>query len=433
MLEDLCGRQVYNLRISVTQECNQSCMYCHREGEGERGPRRSEERRVPDSGDCDSRGLMTADEIERAARIAASLGVFKVKFTGGEPLTRMDLPDIIRRVAPHFRDCSLTTNGTLLAAPPKTCSGRGAGARRSPGAHGEKGEGSAAGGEKGAGSQASALKAAGLMRVNISLDSLKRGTYRTITGTDRLDEALKGVKAAAEAHLSPVKLNMVLLKGLNEDELPDMMRFAAGNGAILQLIELEGPKGSLSGDWFSRYHLDLGAIESEFRSAALKVETRKMHHRSKYHMKIGCGLDVEVEVVRPVHNSEFCANCTRLRLSSEGMLVPCLFRRDLAVDLLGPMRKGASDRELRRLFIESVSRREPYWKGDVAVGRPRKLRGNSTVQLSSASKGKLGYSFDTTRKLRGNSTVQLSSASKGKRVSTFDASKSGRRAVANEK
>jgi len=345
MLEDGCGRQVYNLRISVTQECNQRCIYCHREGERKaRGKGEGEARHKGERNDgeksekkaCEN-GSMSVAEIERAAVIASSLGVFKVKFTGGEPLQRPDLPEIIGKVAPLFKDSSLTTNGTLLT--------------------------SKAGGKNG-GTLAEELRAAGLQRVNISLDSLRPETYRKITGTDKLDDALRGVKAAAEARLVPVKLNMVVLRGLNEDEIPDMMRFAAGNGAVLQLIELEGPKDALSGEWFAAHHADLKHIEEDLKARAEKVTTRRMHHRNKYHVKIGCGLNVEVEIVRPVHNSEFCANCTRMRLNSEGFLVPCLFRRDLAVDLVGPMRRGASDDELRELFRLAVSKREPYWKGD---------------------------------------------------------------------
>jgi cyclic pyranopterin phosphate synthase len=312
-----------NLRISVTQECNQRCLYCHREGEG----------RVPAGV-----AVMSSDEILQIAGVAASLGIKKVKFTGGEPLTRRDLPRIIGMVAPHFKDISLTTNGTLLSG------------------------------------LAGKLKTAGLSRVNVSLDSVRPGTYRKITGTSRLDDAVKGIRMARKAGLDPVKLNMVVLRGENESEIPTMMRFAASEGAVLQLIELEAPKGTLSGEWYSSHHADLMAIEARLREKAERKHTRNMHHRRKYFVRADA-LDsanapilesggqrmVEVEAVRPVHNTEFCANCTRLRLSSDGRLVPCLFRGDRGVDILGPLRKGATDGELVGLFREAVSRREPYW------------------------------------------------------------------------
>ncbi len=336
MLRDSCDRPVSNLRISVTRECNQRCLYCHREGETPRGPA----------------DPMSPLEMERIARLASSLGITKVKFTGGEPLTRKDLPGIIARVAPMFRDVSLTTNGTLLAG----C--------------------------------AAALRKAGLGRVNVSLDSLRPRIYRRITGTARLTEAVAGVRAAVVAGLLPVKLNMVVLRGLNDAEIPDMMRFASAEGAVLQLIELEAPKGRLSSEWYTGYHADLMDVEKELRRQSRRTLQRNMHHRRKYLVpadaldrartgalrpgarraagrKGGAPLPgtVEVEVVRPVHNTEFCANCNRLRLSSDGRLVPCLFRGDRGVDILGPMRRGASDGELEKLFGEAVSRREPYWAG----------------------------------------------------------------------
>ena len=340
MLRDPCGRPVTNLRISVTQECNQRCLYCHREGEGT--GRRAER--------------MSPGEIGRIARLASKLGVKKVKFTGGEPLLRPDLPEIIGLVAPFFKDTSLTTNGTLLSA------------------------------------MAKRLRAAGLDRVNLSLDSLRPGTYARITGMDCLDDALAGIRAAKEAGLGPVKLNMVVLRGINEGEIPEMLRFAAGEGAILQLIELEAPKGALSGEWYSKYHADLLELEAELLRRAVRTETRKMHHRRKYLVPLdaldaagprGDGKSnegkqpfgtVEVEIVRPVHNSEFCGNCNRLRLSSDGWLVPCLFRRDRGVDILGPVRKGESDPVLEKSFREAVARRRPYWTGGAPAVEDRGAR-----------------------------------------------------------
>jgi GTP 3',8-cyclase len=333
MLKDPCGRPVTNLRISVTQECNQRCLYCHREGEGA-GPR----------------GRLSREETARITRVASSLGIGKVKLTGGEPLTRPDLPDIIADIAPLFKDVSLTTNGTLLAP------------------------------------LAERLKAAGLHRVNVSLDSVDGPTYARMTGTDRLADAVEGVRAARQAGLSPVKLNMVVVRGQNDTQIPQMMRFAASEGAVLQLIELEAPKGRLSGEWYTEHHADLLDIEQELSRRAARTYTRNMHHRRKYLVPLGsymvldgqgrnAGKAVEVEIVRPVHNSEFCQNCNRLRLSSDGALVPCLFRGDRGVDIAGPLRRGATDGELADLFVKAVSRREPYWTSAPVPGpeRGRKL------------------------------------------------------------
>jgi cyclic pyranopterin phosphate synthase len=290
----------------------------------------------------------------------------KVKFTGGEPLTRHDLPDIITGVAAHIKDVSLTTNGTLL------------------------------------GGLAKKLKAAGLSRVNVSLDSVVPRTYAKITGTRRLDAAMNGIRAARKAGLVPVKLNMVVLKGLNDDQVPQMIHFAAEEGAVLQLIELEAPKGSLSGEWYSAHHADLRDVEARLGRTAISTRTRRMHHRRKYFVREdvvdrlvvdapdfspgsvnyrkrredsdfspGSARLVEIEIVRPVHNTEFCAHCNRLRLSSDGRLVPCLFRGDRGVDILGPLRKGATDRALVDLFREAVSRREPYWSKDELSDREK--------------------------------------------------------------
>jgi len=313
MLRDPCGRPVTNLRISVTQECNQRCIYCHREGEatGQRAGPAGPESMVP-------------GEIARIAAVAAPLGISKVKFTGGEPLTRKDFPHIVAGVAPHFKDVSLTTNGTLLSG------------------------------------LAQELRAAGLSRVNVSLDSVEPDTYQRITGTRQLGSALEGIRAASKAGLVPVKLNMVVLRGLNETEVPQMIRFAAGERAVLQLIELEAPKGSLSGEWYSTHHADIARLEKDLAAMSVKTVTRSMHHRRKYFVSGGAEC-VEIEIVRPVHNTEFCAHCNRLRLSSDGRLVPCLFRGERGVDILGPLRKGASDAALAGLFREAVAQREPYW------------------------------------------------------------------------
>jgi cyclic pyranopterin phosphate synthase len=180
---------------------------------------------------------------------------------------------------------------------------------------------------------------------------------------------------------------MVVVRGQNDTQIPQMMRFAASERAVLQLIELEAPKGRLSGEWYSEHHADLLDIEQELGRRSARTQIRNMHHRRKYLVWLDTflsldvkgrrrdsGTSVEVELVRPVHNSEFCQNCNRLRLSSDGALVPCLFRGDRGVDVAGPLRKGAADGELADLFVKAVSRREPYWTSAPAKA-PEKGRG----------------------------------------------------------
>ncbi len=309
VLTDKCGRPLLNLRISITQRCNLRCDYCHREGEG-----------------CcarDTQEEMTVDEIVRIARIAVGLGISRIKLTGGEPLMRKDLGDIVKGIAvtPGLRDLSMTTNGALL------------------------------------GFQAQGLRACGLRRVNISLPTLNADVYHKLTD-GRIENALEGVKAAVSAGLYPVKLNMVILNGVNVDAMPEMMGFSRQTGTILQLIELDPV--NVSATYFSVYHKFLNEFEEMLRQKAMKIETRRfMHNRHIYHLP-----DVTVEVVHPTENREFCAHCTRLRVTSDGKLKTCLMRNDNLVDVLTPIRQGANDSELKELFIHSNQLREPYNKSE---------------------------------------------------------------------
>ena len=291
VLKDSYNRPVSNLRISLTPKCNLSCIYCH--AEGENAPQEQ----------------ISAPDIAEILRVAAGFGIRSVKFTGGEPTLRPDLVDIIRSV-PEGMESSMTTNGTLLAA------------------------------------IAGDLKCAGLSRVNVSLDSLDPVTYKKITGTDRLSDVLDGIAAALDAGLTPVKLNMVVLKGINEHEIDDFMAYIRGNrNLILQLIELMQFNNCA-------HHGDMNGLEGSIAARATQVLTRRMHHRKKY-----CLDGAEVEVVRPRHNTEFCAFCNRLRVTSDGKLKPCLLRTDNHVDI-----RGKKGRELEALFREAVSKREPFYR-----------------------------------------------------------------------
>jgi len=289
-LKDPFNRPVSNLRISLTPKCNLSCIYCHREGENVLG------------------APLSAAEIAEVLRVAAGFGIRSVKFTGGEPMLRSDLIEIIRSVPPMM-ESSITTNGTLLAG------------------------------------LAADLKRAGLRRVNVSIDSLDPVTYKNIAGTDRLSDVLEGIDAAIATGLTPVKLNMVVLKGINDHEIDDFLTYVRGNrDLVLQLIELMNFNDC-------DHHGDLNGLENSLASRSKQIVTRRMHHRKKY-----CLDGAEVEVVRPLHNTEFCAFCNRLRLTSDGKLKPCLLRTDNHVDI-----RGKSGKELEDLFIEAVRRREPFY------------------------------------------------------------------------
>jgi len=307
-LRDNCGRPLLNLRISITQRCNNKCAYCHREGEVQRANRSAE--------------FMSVEEIVHIAKIALGLGISRIKLTGGEPLMRTDLAEIVAGIAglPGLRDLSLTTNGLLLV-------------------HG----------------MAKKLHNCGLKRVNISLPSLNPETYQKLTG-GKLENALIGIKAAIEAKYCPVKLNMVILKDVNVTDVPSLIEFAGQNNIVLQLIELDPV--NVSNNYYKEHHRGLDEQEALLKAKAISIEKRPfMHNRLIYHLP-----NATVEVVKPIENTDFCMHCTRLRVTSDGKLKPCLMRNDNLTDILTPIRQGATDEELKQLFVKANILREPYNK-----------------------------------------------------------------------
>jgi len=304
-LSDNCGRPLLNLRISITQRCNNHCAYCHREGEMQRANRSAE--------------LMSVQEIVRIAKVGIGLGISRVKLTGGEPLMREDLPQIIAEISgvTGLRDLSLSTNGLLL------------------------------------GGMAKILHQSGLKRINVSLPSLNPETYLKLTGGN-LQDALAGITKAINTGFSPVKLNMVVLKDFNVSEIPKMIEYAGSNGAVLQLIELDPI--NVSDKYFDDNHRNLDDQETALATKAVRVEQRPfMHNRRIYHLP-----NATVEVVHPIENTDFCMHCTRLRVTSDGKLKPCLMRNDNLTDILTPIRQGATDKELKELFVKANGLREPY-------------------------------------------------------------------------
>lgn len=303
MLKDNYARPLTSIRISVTQKCNLNCFYCHKEGENH-----------------DSRIEMTPEEIERIVEVVASFSIREVKLTGGEPLLRSDILEIVERVSsvPGVKEVSMTTNGTLLSKLAKQ------------------------------------LKDAGLKRVNVSLDTLEPDTYKSITDTNAINNVIEGIHEAVNVGLHPVKMNSVLLRGLNDKELWKILEFSKKNGLVLQLIELEE---ICEDKFYHKYHLDLTETENWLKEKAKKVFVRSMHHRRKYFLPD----DLEVEVVKPMHNTEFCKHCSRIRVTSDGKFKPCLFRQDNLVDFLFCVKNQSSNETLRKLFKEAVNRRRPYF------------------------------------------------------------------------
>jgi cyclic pyranopterin phosphate synthase len=264
---------------------------------------------------------MTVDEIERIVRIASDLGIRRVKLTGGEPLMRTKIVEIVSKLShlPALREVAMTTNGIFLKH------------------------------------LAQPLKASGLKRVNVSLGTMNSHTYKVITGVDALPQVIAGIQEAAKAGLSPIKVNMVILKGVNDKQIPAMIDFTRQNGLILQLIEFETP--NTEDNYYVQYHSNMTDIEQQLQLSAERIDTRVMHKRKRYLLKDGG----EVEVVRPMHNTTFCNSCSRLRITSDGKFKPCLFKTDNLVDFLTSLRHGASDDEIEKLLLEAVKRRQPFF------------------------------------------------------------------------
>jgi cyclic pyranopterin phosphate synthase len=315
MLADEFGREVSGVRVSLTDRCNFDCVYCHNEGLGDtRGPMDPQD------------DEMTADEVVRFLEVAREFDVGKVKFTGGEPMLRQDLEEIIRRT-PDEMEVSLTTNGTFLP------------------------------------DRAEDLVDAGLERVNVSQDALDPQEFAEITKSGAYDRVIEGVMAAVDAGLDPVKLNMVVFEH-TAGYVPEMVDHVAENdGLQLQLIEYM-PELTGKPEWA----IDIQRVHDWLEEQADEVEVRGMHHRRRYWIDGGERTESSrsseersssggmVEIVDPVENPEFCANCHRVRVTHEGYLKGCLNRND---DLrsMGEMTKD----EIRETFRETVANRVPYY------------------------------------------------------------------------
>lgn len=302
-IKDRYQRPIISLRITLTNRCNVNCLYCHHDGM------------------ITSKEEMTADELYTICKIAKSIGVKKIRLSGGEPLIRKDIVEVIDKIASlDFDDISMTTNGILL--------------------------------EK----YAEDLKNAGLDRVNVSLDTLNREIYEYITKKDYLESAKAGILKAVEVGLYPVKINMVIMKDINQNEIKEMFKFCKENNMVLQLIELIESENCDDDKFSADYHYKLDMVEEKLSEMADDVRERKlMQGRKKYYIDGG-----EIEIVRPVDNTNFCANCSRLRITPDGKIKPCLLRNDNLVELISHVRSGESEEKLKEIFIKGINEREPF-------------------------------------------------------------------------
>ena len=305
---DTFGRPLRDLRISVTDRCNFRCPYCMpAEIYGERY------QFLP------KQEILTFEEMARLANIFAELGVTKFRITGGEPLVRAGLPNLIAMLCkiPRIEDVALTTNGFLLAQ------------------------------------NAKALKEAGLKRITVSLDSLNTETYNRMSGVKHgLGPVMAGIEAATKEGLTPMKINAVVQKGVNGDEVTDIASHFRGTGHILRFIEFMDV-GNING-WRPESVLT-GKEIVEMLNEKFPLEPSAPNYvgevARRYRYKDGKG---EIGIISSV-SQPFCRACTRARLTTNGQLVTCLFASS-GTDLKSPLRLGASDQDLRGM-IEGVWRR----------------------------------------------------------------------------
>ncbi|MBA4706798.1 GTP 3',8-cyclase MoaA [Aquitalea aquatica] len=299
MLQDRFGRSIEYLRLSVTDRCDLRCSYCI--------PKGFKDFEEPEN-------WLTFDEIERVVAAFASLGTRRVRLTGGEPLLRRDLPQLAGRLAalPGLQDLSLTTNATQLAR------------------------------------HADALSRAGVKRVNVSLDSLRRECVNTITGRDSLPQVMAGLEAARAAGLSPIKINMVAMKDVNEADIEAMVGFCIANGFVLRLIEAM-PMGD-SGR--NTAYLDLQPVLEQLRQRfGLLPQSSEMGGGPARYWRSADGA-FTLGVITPI-SQHFCATCNRVRLSVDGTLYMCLGQEE-SFELRPLLRNGISDEGLRAAIRQAI-------------------------------------------------------------------------------
>ncbi|MFB3820281.1 MAG: GTP 3',8-cyclase MoaA, partial [Candidatus Methylomirabilales bacterium] len=295
MVLDRLDRPARSLRISVTDRCNLRCQYCMPEEHYTWLPRED---------------ILRFEEMERLAEVFTELGVDRVRITGGEPLLRRDLPGLIQRLAgnPRIRDLAMTTNGVRLAG------------------------------------QAAGLRAAGLHRITVSLDTLRPARFKALTRSDELPAVLRGIDAAA-THFGGLKLDTVVMRGVNEDELVDLVEFARNRRAEIRFIEYMDVGGA------TRWSMEAVVTRREMLRrlqehygplAPIREETSAPADR--YRLPDGTVFGVISSTTEP-----FCRRCDRSRLTADGMWYLCLYAIQ-GTDLRAPLRAGASDEELRTLI-----------------------------------------------------------------------------------
>lgn len=318
-LFDSFSRRINYMRISITDRCDLRCIYCTDQFD----PHLTHD------------DILRYEEIHRIVQAAAGLGVKKLRLTGGEPLMRLDLSRLVEMLAhtEGIDEVSLTTNGTQLAR------------------------------------HADELKIASLKRVNVSLDTLKPDRFERITGSNRLKDVLAGIEAARKAGLNPVKINMVVLRDVNDDEVLDFARKTLTDGWHVRFIEhmpfVNGNRDNgvvAIRDIMSSIEHSLGKLEPH-------LPTSGNGPARYYKLPDAAGTLGFIGAVTEC----FCAECNRFRLTADGNLRPCLLDDD-EVDLKGPLRRGADITELERLILEAAThKQQQHHLGENGVPEKRQM------------------------------------------------------------
>ncbi|BBO74704.1 GTP 3',8-cyclase [Desulfosarcina widdelii] len=304
VLTDRYQRQLSYLRVSVTDRCNLRCIYCV---PGTPVPRLKHE------------DILRYEEILRVMRVGIGLGINKVRVTGGEPLVRKGITGFLEKLAvmEGLRDVSLTTNGVRLAE------------------------------------QVHEIRKAGIQRINVSLDTLNPATFMRITRRDRFRKVWAGIMAAHRAGFDPIKINAVVLGGINDSEVVDLARLTFDYPFHVRFIEYM-PVGNVGPDYSRRIFRD-EILERIYRLGTLTPVSRKPLDGPAERYRLA-GAQGEIGIIGAISHN-FCSQCNRLRLTARGRLRTCLLS-DEEIDLIGPLRKGCTDRDLEEIFIQAARRKQ---------------------------------------------------------------------------
>lgn len=301
-LQDAFGRSIKYVRLSVTDRCNMRCFYCL--------PKGFKNFEIP-------KNWLTFDEIEQVIRAFTQLGVSRVRLTGGEPLVRKNLPDLIQRLTAleGLDDLSLSTNAALLTR------------------------------------DAEAIKQAGVGRINVSLDSLQPERFKKITGNGRLSAVLAGLEAAKVAHLAPIKINTVAMKGVNDDEFLDLIDYCAERRFTLRFIETMpiGDTGRQAGS----HYLDLQTIIDDLSTRFTLIPDLLPNGGGPARYYRLAENNLQLGFITPI-SQHFCETCNRVRLSVDGVLYLCL-GDEHKVELRPLLREGISDEELETVLVQAIN------------------------------------------------------------------------------